>query len=291
MDPVLGLLHALDAPGHLAALVPGLGCSAAAPSPPPPPTTAPVAERRWLREEGLVVLPELASASTAARLVAGIHTLVAARYPAAFVYAFDDAWQLGERVRAAVSSLVGAEYAVAPDIWAWEIPPGRRGWPAHRGMAHAVFDRERPEAVNTWVALSDVGAERSCLSFVPLDDDAHYPAALDRVDAPLERARALPVAAGTALAWNANVLHWGGPCSPRAEGPRVSCSFTLYRADAAERFGPTVALAELDYRRRMEILADQLLVYGEGQPDVSPEVLAWGRTLCAMSSLSGRKEG
>ncbi|HEY8078489.1 MAG TPA: hypothetical protein VIF62_30375, partial [Labilithrix sp.] len=120
------------------------------------------------------------------------------------------------------------------------------------------------------------------------DEDPHYPIDLERVDAPIERTRAVPVAAGTAVLWNANVLHWGGRCSARAVGPRYSCTFTLCREDSLARLGlRAVDPLALDFRARIELIAEQIVVYGDAQPDVSAEVRAWARLV---SSLASRKE-
>ena len=238
----------------------------------------------WLAREGYVVLHEVESAELCARLVTGIATLVAAGLPAVAVYGFDEPWQLGERVRARLSALVGHEYVLLDDAWAWQIEPGRgRGWPAHRGYVEAL-DRTAPELINVWVALSDVTSERSCMHLVPLDEDPHYPAALARTDAAAESVRALPVVAGTALAWNANVLHWGGACSARAPGPRVSCSFSLARGALAQQF-PVARASAAGLESRLDSVALQIETYGDGQPDVNDEVREWAR---ATSALRGR---
>src|SRR5262249_39694267 len=151
---------------------------------------------------------------TSARIADAVGSLVRAGYPATFVFVFDEVWLLAERVRSRVSALLQRPFVLVGDVWAWRIEPGRgRGWAPHRGVATHTFDRSEPEVINTWVALSDVEANRSCMHFVPLDEDPGYPEAMHRCDAPLERTCAVPASAGTALLWNANVLHWGGGCS------------------------------------------------------------------------------
>lgn len=251
-------------------------------------------ERIWLAREGFAVLKGLAAPEVGAALVRGVEALRARDLPALFVYAFDDPWAIGEAVCERVSAVVGHDYRLVEDVWAWHIPPGSgRGWPAHRGISHARLDRDAPEVINVWVALSDVRTERACMHAVPLDDDPSYPIALDRLDAPLGAVRAMPADAGDALFWNANLLHWGGRCSARAIGPRVSCSFTLCRADATTRFPDLGLLAppqELDLTARMDLLARMILVYGEGQHDVSVPVREWATLTHALSSRFGQRK-
>lgn len=234
---------------------------------------------------GEVALPELC-----ARLVAATGSLTAAGLPAMFLYCFDEAWHLGDVLAARVSASLGRKYVVAEDVWAWRIAPGAgRGWPPHRGLFSPLLERGAPELVNTWVALSDVEVERACMHFVPLDADPAYPTALDSLEVPVAAVRAVPLRAGDALAWNANILHWGGVCAPQAKGARVSCSFSLVREDASAALGvPLAGKAATDLRARLDAVARQLLVYGNGQPDVRPEVLAWARGNAAIAALSRR---
>lgn len=247
--------------------------------------TASGVERR-----GFARLPNAATATACAPLVAGIERLTKEGLPAMFIYLFDEPWRLGEMLRERVSSLIGARYEVIDDIWAWRIPPGRgRGWPAHRGIAEPLLARGAPELLNTWLALSDVEADRACMHFVPLDDDPSYPRTLACLEAPASATHAAPLSAGDALVWNANALHWGGECDARAKGARVSCSFSLVRADSLATLG--VTRAAWDLRARLDTVAQQLLVYGPGQPDVSTRVLMWAKgtvaTKAAMSHLFG----
>ena len=250
----------------------------------------------WLAPEGFSVLASLAERARCAALIAAVDALAERHLPAVFVYAFDEPWVIGERIRRRISALSGHDYRLVEDIWAWRIPPGSGGWPPHRGIADVLLDREAPEILNVWVALSDVTADRACMHAVPLDDDPGYPEALARVDAPLESVRALPVAAGDALVWNANVLHWGGRCAPRAAGARVSCSFTLCRADAADRF-PGLALLGpleiLDLMARLDVVARMVLLYGDAERgDVSATVRQWANLTHELAArFGGGSEG
>lgn len=244
------------------------------------------AEGPWLAKEGFVILPEAAAADLCARLLDGIERLTAAGLPATFVYLFDETWRLGLQVGARVSAMIGARYEVVEDVWAWRIAPGTgRGWPPHRGLAAPLLDRDTPQLINTWVALSEAEADRACMHFVPLDDDPSYPGALAGLEAPLQTVRAAPLRAGDALAWNANILHWGGPCAPRARGPRVSCSFSLVRSDAlAELAFPAASGAVGDLGARLDAVARQIVTYGRGQSDVSAAVLAWADAAAVMKA-------
>lgn len=264
---------------HVAALAPDLGTGRT----PAPASLRRAEDAKRLAERGFFTLGR-AEGDFREPLRCAVDAVVRDDLPGVLAYLFDAMWGLGEGVRTAASDLLAAEYVLASDAWAWSIAPGkgRRGWTPHRGIAHEVFERVRPQVINVWVALSDVEIDRACMHVVPLDDDPGYPHALATVEVPEGRAVALPVAAGTALAWNANALHWGGECSPGAKGPRTSCSFTLVREDAVKRIGlGAVSVSDLDLPRRLELVADQIAIYGKGQPDVDADFLSWAAAMRA----------
>lgn len=288
------LVHLTGSAAALQALAPDLRVEGA-------PTPEPLASEpdrdehgalEALGRDGIATLATAVAPATQRALHAAIEQLAARDLPATFVYLFDDAWRLAEDLRARVSRAFGREYRLVEDVWAWRIAPGEgRGWTAHRGIAHERLDRAAPEILNLWVALSDVEANRACMHAIPLGDDPAYPGALDAIDAPPGAVRVLPLAAGDALVWNANVLHWGGVCAPDATGPRLSCSFTLCRADAAARFGDLVMLrplAELDLGRRALAVARMVELYGGvGRADVRDAVRAWAALTRALASRFG----
>lgn len=295
---VEGLLRLVGSAERLATIAPDLAVTSGVPSVALPVRSGPTSQgphaatADWVGPEGVSTLPSCTEPAPCAALVAAVAALRSRDLPAVFVYAFDEPWAIGERLRRRIAGLTGREYRLVEDIWAWHVAPGSGGWPPHRGIADALLEREAPEILNVWVALSDVTADRACMHAVPLDDDPGYPAALARVDAPLESVRALPVRAGDALVWNANMLHWGGRCASRAAGPRVSCSFTLCRADAAERFPRLTllgALDTLDLATRMDVVARMVLLYGDADRGNVPAVVAeWAKLTHELASRFGR---
>lgn len=251
---------------------------------------ADLAERRWLARDGIAHLHRAADRNVCAAIASTIEALASRALPACFVYTFDEVWAIGEAVRARVASMTGRDYGLVEDVWAWRVAPGTRGWPPHRGISHVGLDRDAPEVLNVWIALDDVTADRSCMHAVPLDDDGCYPGALSRTDGALASVRALPIAAGDALFWNANVLHWGGACAVRAAGPRLSCSFTLVRTDAdAQLVGDLKLLlpaADLHLSARIDLIARMIRVYGD-LAVLSPVVREWATLTQALVARFG----
>jgi len=187
-----------------------------------------------------------------------VEILHSAGLPLVALYAFDATWALGVAIAQAIGDALGAHYDLVSDFWAFRIQPGHDGWPPHRGASN-LLDRERPELLNVWVALSDAAVNQACMHFVPLDEDGAYRRG-DLADVAPPVSVASPVAAGTALFWNANVLHWGGACAMTASGPRVSATFTMERSDivtGTPRFCP----ARLTPQQRIDAITDQVTVY------------------------------
>lgn len=290
------LLRATDAPRrileHVGSLAPGLSISPLGDVAAGSVRVIPADQEQahLLAREGIATLPDaIPREETNAALIRGIGSLIDAALPAVFIYLFDEVWRIGDALRARVSALLGRPYALAEDGWAWQVERGREGWAPHRDDDR-VLDRAAPERVNVWVALTDTTADRSCIHVVPLEQDEHYPNALDRDEARAASVRQLPVGARTGLVWNANLLHWGGRCASDAAGPRVAISFTLIRADAAERMGfPLVDLAEHSPERRVDTVAKWIAGYGpKGLPDVSDEIRSWAKATCALQNALAR---
>ncbi|AKV00799.1 hypothetical protein AKJ09_07462 [Labilithrix luteola] len=247
-----------------------------------------------LVQRGWTELAKAASPATCRRLAFGVEAVLGAGLPGVFAYLFDEPWQLGEAMRARTSRALGQPYVLVEDVWAFHVAPGQHGWPPHRGLVTPRLDRSVPEFLNVWVAVTDAPVDRACMHCVPLDDDPGYPRALERRDAQLDAAQAMPVTAGTALAWNANLLHWGGACSPSAGGPRASYTYSLCRADALAALGVAQLRAEeLTLSDRVDVVARQIVTYGEGQADVSNAMITWAKGLVLLretvTSLAGRK--
>jgi hypothetical protein len=248
-------------------------------------SAVPACDGAALARTGWTELPLLLSDGEARALADAATRIVAGGLPAVLVYACAETWRVGARVAEAMSASLGAPYELLADAWAFHVAPGASGWSPHRG-SYDLGDREAPELLNAWIALTDVPIESSCMHVVPLDRDVHYPTDLRTHDT--RASQPLPVRAGAALVWNANVLHWGGASATHAPGPRMSITFTLRRLGAA-RAGRAIEAERLDHRARLDIVADQVLLYGELERSLPAEFHEWARLTHALAGRS-RKE-
>jgi len=245
-----------------------------------------------IAREGVASLPAPLEETTALALVSCIDRLVAAGLPPLLVYLFDETWRLGEALRGQLGRALGRPYVLLADAWAFHVAPGpgHRGWTAHRGSTVLSRERGAPDLLNVWVALTDATRDNGCMMAVPLDDDPGYPSSLatSSGDAGRGRARALPVPARTALAWNANVLHWGGESTAAAKAARVSVTFTLRREDlpTSARDTPAIDLPRLGHDARLSLLASQVEIYGGMDPGLSPAVRHWATLTRALGKAA-----
>jgi len=111
------------------------------------------------------------------------------------------------------------------------------------------------------------------LVLVPRDRDPFVPHALHTLPDPSlgEAFEALP---GDALLWDANVAHWGGASSHRAQGPRISATYTCVVGDAGAL--ARVEPKTLSFSQRLTLISDQIATY-HGMEAVPHAALGWAR--------------
>jgi hypothetical protein len=229
------------------------------------------------RHDGLVA-PEVALAMRRAVLA-----VTDAGLPPVFAYVFDALWEPLSVLAPFANASLGP-FDVLADVWAFRIEPGASGWPPHRGF---VEDTPQCTTLNVWIALGRATRETSCMFAVPLDRDPSFPTDLASTRAPEGAEIALEVSAGDVLAWDARVLHWGGPMSETATEPRVSATFTL-RSRACRLVGlPVLDLGALDLRARLDLVAGEIVKYQE-HAKVAPDLLEWARLTLLTRRMGAR---
>jgi hypothetical protein len=242
--------------------------------------------RVTLERHGYFSLPKLVARARVDALAETVRALHELRIPTTFLYAYDEVWRLGFALARALEGVVGARYAVAPDVWAWFIPPvaNQRGWRPHRG----TYTLERrpngmPRVINVWLALGDVTVDTACMHVVPLDRDPHFPDELKRVDFDASAIVALPGERGTLLGWSSNVLHFGGEMSARATTPRISLSFTLRdpREPGDLDTAPT-------FQERIDMVAEMIAIYERNEGAALDAAREWAKLHLTMRALGSR---
>ena len=242
------------------------------------------AARDELLHEGYVVLPSIVPTDACRALVRATEALEADGLPATFLYAYDDAWALGAHAVRLATALAGAPMDLLADLWAFRVPPrdDAAGWTPHRGVTIPLRQSGFPSLVTVWVALSDAPAHGACMHFVPLHRDAAYPHALHHARPRAEHGRAVPMAAGSVLLFDANALHWGGGSSRRAE-PRVSITYSAGRRGAGHG---EVLTPPLSFDERLRRIAEAIVTYAPREPSLGGAPLAWAMTTARASGTA-----
>jgi len=94
--------------------------------------------------------------------------------------------------------------------------------------------------------------------------------------------RAVPATAGSMLAWNQAVLHWGGRASQLAAAPRSSAAFEFQRGDRPPFNKPLLDPAQAPpFRQRLGLVGKQVLQYKHMYHPLSPEIAAMAESLRA----------
>lgn len=183
-----------------------------------------------LHHDGYIYEPPTVPQDLIVRLRHGIEALVQAGWPPAFIYVYDQPWQVFLTLRQMLGHFLGDDFALLPHFWAWHIAPdgegNTAGWPAHVDYpgACAFFD-DYMVSLSLWVPLTDATPENGCMNILPLSRQKTYdPPVTEPRDIRVEDVRCLPAQAGSVLGWRQDLWHWSGRSSRYARDPRLSLS-------------------------------------------------------------------
>lgn len=225
--------------------------------------------RLQIAEEGYLQSGPGVSAGDCKALSTAIERIVQAGYHPMFLSVYDEYWQVMRRLAPLLTPILGADYRVLGDFWTWCISQrtARAGWGPHRDHQFpgrtTLRDDGTPMVVTVWIAFTDATPLNGCIHLLPLTRDPNFPDHLDNfVPGNLQDVRALPARAGSVLAWNQYVLHWGGTASKWADGPRVSTGIYVQAGDVPLFTDKPVDFDEdLPFAKRLALIASNLLQY------------------------------
>jgi Phytanoyl-CoA dioxygenase (PhyH) len=238
---------------------------------------------RHVGQHGYGALPVFLPACTLAPLNATIDAVVAAGWPPVFAFLFDALWSTVRTagVRAVLEGVLGPAAHQVPHVWVHVVPAvaGARGWGPHKDGGLAT---RSPSRLSIWIALTDASIDNGCMYVLPrshpaaraLEGDWH--AETIRVDQAVELlagARALPAAAGSALAWDFGLVHWSGTRTGGGVARRsLSFEFIGAGAEPAADERPLIACGLADplpsFESRLRFIADGILQYSKHDASV-----------------------
>jgi SAM-dependent methyltransferase len=233
-----------------------------------------------LRLEGYVNVPGVVEESVFEPLRDCIATLHRAGIPPAFAFVYDEFWHAFRGVSRFIEAALGKDYLALPDFWVWHLTPSEQaaGFGPHRDRVQPTLDPDdSPHSLTVWLPFSDATPLNGCIYVLPAQHDERFRRRVwdgpgnDKVE-DLQNIRAVPAQAGSFLAWNQAILHWGGRASRRAEGPRTSAAFEFQRGDKPPFNEPLLDPQRVpSFAERLGLIGKQILQYRHMYP-LAPNV-------------------
>ena len=233
-----------------------------------------------LRVEGYVAVPDVLSAVVVEPLRDCIQLLHRSGIPLPFAFVYDEFWLIWQRVSHLISAALGGDYRSLPDFWAWYVAPDDQGagWGPHRDRVQPTLEPDdAPHSLTVWLSLTDAVPLNGCMYVLPAHLDERFRTRVfdgegnNHVPEP-QAIRAVPATAGSLLAWNQNLLQWGGRASRLAAGPRISAAFEFQRADRPAFNQPLLDPSRVPtFTERLGLIGKQVLQYRHMYP-LTPDV-------------------
>ena len=153
-----------------------------------------------------------------------------AGWPPAFIYAYDECWDLFHQLDQFLSHFLGDDFGLLPHFWAWHINRDEggatSGWPPHVDYpGECAFFDDFLVSLSLWIPLTEATPENGCMNILPLSRQKEYDSPIkEPEDIHLQDVRCLPAKPGSLLGWRQDLWHWSGRSSKYAKEPRISLS-------------------------------------------------------------------
>ena len=214
-------------------------------------------------ETGYVSIPALLSAEITTALADGLDALTAANLPTPFLFMYDEAWKAYGQLDAEIARLMGPDYLLGGDLWAWSLEPtrGAHGWTPHRDSMYKVpdcADDGEPNYASMWISLTEVTADNGCICVVPRKDSPLGVGSADVAD------KGVPLLApqGSLLGWAPDIIHWSLPVTGADVVGRKSMAVFAQRNDIGPLSWDMLRVGEpVSFDYRLGMVCRQLLRY------------------------------
>lgn len=180
-------------------------------------------------------------------------------------------------------------YRALPDFWVWHVHPNESaaGWGPHRDRVQPTVDADNsPHTLTVWLPFTDATPLNGCIYVVPAHFDERFHQRRwdgegNNVVQNPQDIRALPATAGSLLAWNQGVLHWGSRGSRLGVAPRISAAFEFQRGDRPPFNSPLLDPGRLpSFTERLGLIGKQALQYRHMYP-LTDDIAAIATSLAA----------
>lgn len=240
-----------------------------------------------LKREGYIQVPGAFTEECTAPIRDAVSTLSQRGIPLPFAFVYDELWRAFDGLSSFLSTVLGEDYRALPDFWVWYVQPNENasGWGPHRDRVQPTLDPDNsPHTLTVWIPFTDATPLNGCMYVLPAHHDPRF---VERrwdgegntvVQNPQD-IRALPATAGSLLAWNQAVLHWGSRGSRLGTAPRISAAFEFQRGDRAPFNSPLLDPGRMPtFAERLGLIGKQVLQYRHMYP-LSDDVAAVATSL------------
>ena len=225
--------------------------------------------RLQICEDGYLHSGPGVSAGDCRALSTAMERIIEAKYHPMFLAVYDEYWRVMRGIAPLLTPILGTHYRLLGDFWIWCIShrTASAGWKPHRDhqfrQRNTLRDDRTPTIVTVWIPFTDATPLNGCMYLLPMPRDPNFPDRLDVFEASnLQDVRAVPAQAGSVLAWNQYVLHWGGSASKFADGPRMSTGIYVQAGDVPLFTEKPVDFEQpLPFAKRLSLIASNMLLY------------------------------
>lgn len=228
-----------------------------------------------LKREGYIQVPDAFGEQCTGPIRDAVTTLWQRGIPLPFAFVYDEMWLAFQGLSAFLTTALGEDYRALPDFWVWYVQPNENaaGWGPHRDRVQSTLDPDNsPHTLTVWLPFTDATPLNGCMYVLPAHHDPRF---VERrwdgegnnvVHKPQD-IRALPATAGSLLAWNQAVLHWGSRGSRLGKAARISAAFEFQRGDRAPFNSPLLDPARMPtFAERLGLIGKQVLQYRHMYP-------------------------
>jgi len=228
-----------------------------------------------LKREGYIQVPDALSEECIGPIRDSIATLFRRGIPLPFIFVYDQPWRAFQSLAPFLSTVLGEDYRALPDFWVWHVSPNENatGWGPHRDRVQPTLDPDNsPHTLSVWLPFTDATPLNGCMYVLPahLDDrfvERRWDGEGNNIVHNPQNIRALPATAGSLLAWNQAIVHWGGRGSSLGTTPRISAAFEFQRGDKPAFNRPLLDPARLpSFNERLGLIGKQALQYQHMYP-------------------------
>lgn len=228
-----------------------------------------------LKREGYVQVPGVFPEWCTAPIRDAVETLSRHGIPLPFAFVYDELWLAFKSLSTFLSSVLGEGYRALPDFWVWFVEPNENacGWGPHRDRVQPTLDPDNsPHTLTVWIPFSDATPLNGCMYVLPAHRDPRFTERRwdgvgNNVVPNPQDIRALPATAGSLLAWNQAILHWGSRGSRLGAATRISAAFEFQRGDRAPFNTPLLDPSRVPpFTERLGLIGKQALQYRHMYP-------------------------